>query len=186
MYARGLRPFQDVFYITRQIKDLIEWRGSSLCELRDFSKVVKLLSDEEITTYLVLNDKDFINDKLRLPHQVGIESILGMWESSVSNSDTQDYKVSIKRILDNYKILDKNSALEKYLVKENTDIETDIYHTSDVIFVVLDNTKNTNNLLNKTDLIKDITKKVIKTYSLYYTYSDVSKNDWFVTYIDQL
>lgn len=187
MYKRGLRPFQEVFYITRQIRDLIEWRGGSLCDLHDFSKVIKSLGDEEILSYLVLNDKSIDSNVITLPHLVGIESILGRWEKQAIENNV-DHIGDIKRIKDNYTILNKNSALEKCLVPDNSvsNISFDIYHTSDVIYVVLDNTEESNNLLNKTKLVKDIVKEVVKTYSLYYTYNDVTNTDWFVTYIDQL
>ena len=205
MYTRGLRPFQSVFYVTRQIKEMVDWRGCTLSDLQQFSKVVKMLDDEEILTYLILNDS---SDANILPHPLGIETIMGKWKSELESDNTEKLQDDFRRIQDKLALLDKNSALEKYLSKFNS---FEIYHSEEIIFVILqedyrsdgsnDSTGNMipdinsvnndgkTNLLNiatLNQLRKDIISKVVQVYSKYYTYEKVSHTPWFTSYIDQL
>lgn len=197
MYTRGLRPFQSVFYCQHQIKEMVDWRGCTLSDLQQFSKVVKMLDDEEILTYLILNDSS--DSSFSLPHPVGIETIMGKWKAEVESENSNDrIRDDFKRINDKLALLDKNSALEKYLAKVNS---FEIYHTEEVFFIVLkedyrsegsndsDSKESGSNLLNiptVDQMSKDIVETVLKTYSKYYTYENVSHPPWFASYIDQL
>lgn len=190
MYQRGLRPFQPVLYVSQHIKDQLNWRNGSLFDLQHFAKISELLSDEDILSYLLLNDN---SEKKKtssiLPNPVGIETILSQWQREVNQKDNVKLQDDLNRITDQLKILNKDSALEDCL--ETLSYDYEIVHDENVIYIVLNKNAgddNSQNLLDirKTNMVRDIVRSVIKTYCLYYTYHDACKTPWFVDYIDQL